>query len=440
MKLQILDIDQFVKRNKIKPVTSSNVYSGQKLDPNGLFSEEIFGRLGSKERRKQFGYIDLKRKFIHPEAYNILTSINTDLSKLINNKEEFVVHEGQLINTFNDEKATGGKTGILFFFSIIDDINWKKIETQKPEYLDFITKNKNKLFIDKWLVLPAGIRDIQTSTKNKKTMIQFSEIVEKYKTLIQQVNILPDEYTEDMEDLIAPMAQQVQRTLLDIDIWFKNRLKGKTGLIKGTIGKKTIDYSGRFVITTDNTLDFGKIGLPFIFVLKLFEPFAIHELMEKDKDTLLLIQNYLKSDVVPSTKDLQRFFTAITEDGALITDEQLKQSLFEIAKKITSDKIVLYKRDPVENRDSYIAAKIRVDYDGYVMKVNPLDLPRTGADHDGDTMAVIALFSEESIKEAKEKIYPVTSKSAWTSVKNYNNIQYSIELDAAAAIYSATKV
>ena len=73
------------------------------------------------------------------------------------------------------------------------------------------------------------------------------------------------------------------------------------------------------------------------------------------------------------------FFTKLTEDSLKI-DEQLKETLIEITKEVVKDKLVLYKRDPVENRDSYMAAKIRVDSDGYTLDINPLDLPRIGGD------------------------------------------------------------
>lgn len=59
--------------------------------------------------------------------------------------------------------------------------------------------------------------------------------------------------------------------------------------------------------------------------------------------------------------------------------------------------------------------------------------------HDGDAYAVIALFSKEATKEAKEKMHPVHSKSMWTSVTNITKNNYSIEMDAATAIYKATR-
>ncbi len=434
MKLKLLDINEYIEKNNLKEVTSTNIYaSGGKLDPKGLFSEEIFGRLGSKERRDTFGYIQLKHKFIHPECYTIITSLDTNLSALINDKRKYKINNGEIIE---DEK---GESGVAFFVSIFDKINWEKLDKKHPDHLKFVIDNKDKILIDKFLVLPAGIRDIQTSTKTGKTMIQYSEITDLYKTLIQQNNtLLIQPGSEIGTEIIGPMVQRIQRTLIEIDTWFKDRMKGKQGFIRKNLSKKVIDYSGRFVITTDNTLELGYVGLPFNYILKLYEPFALHYIFEKDKTCLGLIQNFLKSDLPPEISDLKRFFTKLTEDSTII-DEQLKQTLIEVAKEITKDKVVLYKRDPVENRDSYLAASVRVDSEGYTLAINPLDLPRVGGDHDGDAMAVIALFTDEAIKEAKEKMHPKYAKSMWVSVANITDCPYKIDLDAAAAIYSATR-
>ena len=436
MKLNLLDIENFIIRNKLKEVSSNSIYSANnKLEVAGLFSEEIFGRLGSNERRKKFGYIDLRYKFIHPECYKYLCSLDSKISKILNNKGSFVINEkGEILETDSEV----GKTGILFIINNAKDINWKLFKNKKPKILDFILKNFDNIFIDKYVVLPAGIRDIQISTTTQKTMIQFSEITELYQQLIQRIKTLPNSIDDLNEEIINPMVQQIQISLLSINTWFKNRLSGKEGIIRGTVGKKTVDYSGRFVVTTDNTLEMGFVGLPYYFIIKLFEPFILHYIIKKDQQCIGLIQNYLKSDNLPNNFELKRFFRKLTEDDMEI-DIQLRDSLIEIVKEVTKDKLVLYKRDPVENRDSYLSANLRVDKDGYALALNPLDLPRTGGDHDGDTYAVMALFSKQATKEAKEKMHPKYTNSMWTSVTSIDKNNYVIKMDAAVAIFNATR-
>ena len=63
-----------------------------------------------------------------------------------------------------------------------------------------------------------------------------------------------------------------------------------------------------------------------------------------------------------------------------------------------------------------------------------------GADFDGDTIAVFPLFTKKANEEAMERMNPRITKSMWVSPSNANNISYALKLDAAATIYTATKV
>src|SRR6056297_1107836 len=138
-----MDVERFVQRKKIQPITSSKYYEGSgrnSLNKKGLFSEEIFGRMGSRDRKKTYGYINLKLNFIHPEAYRVLTSINTDLTKLILGKEKYILNNNKLVI---DEEH--GSSGVFYFIQIIDNIDWDNIKTEKPKHVKFIKDNRDKI-------------------------------------------------------------------------------------------------------------------------------------------------------------------------------------------------------------------------------------------------------------------------------------------------------
>lgn len=374
MNLNVLDIEEFVTRNNVKQVTSFKLYKGSnKIDPEGLLSEDIFGRLGSKQRRTTFGYIDLKTKFIHPEVYPILSSLSSDLPKLLISKQNYSIKDGILVED-NDK----GDSGILFFIKNYKNIDLDKItKPEKQEELEFIKKNKDKIFIDKILVLPAGIRDAQFTSKSGKISIQISEITEIYAKLISQTNLVSANIIDETSG--AFIYQNVQRVLLDINEWIKNRMKGKQGLIRSGILKKVTDYSARLVITPDSTLPLGYVGMPWQIATKLFELFFINHVLKKDKTVLSLIQNYLKLDNTPDLLKLRRFIGQINSDVNSI-DSHLKEILKNTITEIVKDKVIVYKRDPVENRDSWICSKIRIDDTGYTLKINQFDCNRHGGD------------------------------------------------------------
>lgn len=432
MKLNLLDIDKYVQENDIKPVTSAKYQLAEKkIDTQGLFSEEIFGRIASKERKKQFGYIDLSCTIIHPEAWQLLCSIDTIISKILNNAETYTITEdGELM------QSDSGNSGVHFFISIIDKIDFSKFK--KQDNVKFLKKNKDKILITKLLVWPAGIRDIQVSKSTDFMKVEYSEINKLYIKLINQTKSLPNDTASLPEDFISMMVNNIQRTCHEIHSWIKSRMKGKHGLLRGGSLKKTTDYSARLVIIPDPKLDVGEVGLPWQVVLKLFEPFTIHYILNKNKALYEDIKEFLKSDIELDSSDLKRFIVNLNDNPDIATTD-MKEKLTEAAKEIVDGKIVTYKRDPVENRDSWIAGNVKVDPKGFVMKISPLDCVRNGADFDGDSMAVFALFSKEATEEAKKKMHPKYNKGNWITATNAKSVGYPIELDAAATIYMATK-
>ena len=431
MQLKLLNIDAFVQRNRLRPVTSGKYQVGsKKIDPEGLFSEEIFGRIATDERKKRFGYVNLKTNIIHPEAWSLVCGINTVISKLLNKKATYTITEnGDLI------QSDTGNNGVSYFISIFDQINFDKFKNKQK--VEFLKKHKNEIIINKLLILPAGIRDIQIGKGTDYIRMESSEINKLYTKLISQTHSIPDEMDAMPEELLNTMVQNIQRTCLDINQWIKDRMKGKRGVLRGGSLNKPTDYSCRMVIIPDPSLEIGDVGMPWQIALKLFEPFTIHYIIKKDEKLYDNIREFLKTDTGLDSDSIKRFLARINENTNIIPND-LKNQLIAAAETIVKDKVVTYKRDPVENRDSWVSAYIRIESEGYVLKINPVDCGRNGADFDGDTMAVFPVFSKEATQEAKEKMNPKHNKGNWITAMNADSFGYPIELDAAATIYMAT--
>lgn len=436
MKLELLDINNFIETNKLGQVSTVRLYEKlEKTDPTGLFSEHLFGRFGSSERRKRFAYINLKVTIIHPEAFSIISGLDATISKLLTDKSKYSLDKKSGILV---EDLENGSSGISFFVSIFDQLDLDKFKKNRPKNVKFIKDNKDKIFINKYLVLPAGVRDLSISKTSHQTMVNFSDLSELYTTLIRHTNALGTDLKLLPDEIKKPITDQIQKTVIEINNWIKNRLKGKSGLIRGGLMRKVIDYSGRLVITTDNELSLGTVGLPWPVVLKLYEPFALNMILKRDKNMLASIQYLLKSDTELDVSDLRGLFTTAINKPEIVPDDMVDYFVY-VAEQITKDKMILYKRDPVNNKDSWLAAHIKVKRSGMSLSLNPLDLQRLGGDHDGDALAVVALFTKEAQNEAKTKMNPKYSTSMWTAVKSANECPYSITLDALTAIYAATK-
>ena len=67
MQLKLANINAIVENDRLKQVKTTRMFA-RNIQVDGLFSEEIFGKFGSNERKKNFAYVSLRTKIIHPEA------------------------------------------------------------------------------------------------------------------------------------------------------------------------------------------------------------------------------------------------------------------------------------------------------------------------------------------------------------------------------------
>jgi DNA-directed RNA polymerase beta' subunit len=177
---------------------------------------------------------------------------------------------------------------------------------------------------------------------------------------------------ETSYELFGPIIEKAQRSITNISVWIKDRLKGKYGLIRGGMMKKVVDYSCRLIITGDPTVKFGYVGIAWHTILKLFEPFTLYLINKEFKHIQDLIKYEMKYDEIDNNL-IKKFLHNINLEPENIVGE-LKNELFKLAEAVIKNKVVCYKRDPTENRDTWISSYVRVDDTGFVLKLNSLDL------------------------------------------------------------------
>jgi len=427
MRLQLLDVDKFVQRNKLSEVTSTNIYSINKntFDPKGLWSEEIFGNVGSDTRKTKFAYIDLGCQIINPVLYDMVTGICTELRNILNENKHYEFKNGKFIET------EIGQTGLMYFISVFDDIKFEDLaKSNKQDIAKYLDKNKDQILISKQLILPAGVRDLSlTQTKGKQFSSEINELYEKMLLLVSQ-------RSSQSEGLAEMFTGYIQKTAIAIFKWVQSKVKGKQGLFQGTMLKKTIDFSARLVAISDPNIPLGTIGIPWHVVITLYQPFFIHNIFKNERAKELIAEfMHIDIDEINDHK-LQEFNQKINKYPEKISGE-LKDEILNIARIITKDKDILCKRDPVVSRNSYYSASIQVLPSGHGAVVNSLSVTPQGLDFDGDTIALFPVFTNEALKEAK-KMNPAKSKSSWKDPISSGH-HYPLTLDPISTIYAATK-
>ena len=81
LKVELLDIEKFIKVNNCKEVTDPVFFNGPTPTPQGLLSNEIFG-ITKAERSGIYAYIDLGGTFLHPLIYKALFQLNSEKENL----------------------------------------------------------------------------------------------------------------------------------------------------------------------------------------------------------------------------------------------------------------------------------------------------------------------------------------------------------------------
>ena len=235
-------------------VKSKDVYEQNStvFKKDGLFSTEIFGPVGSKERLKRFGYIDLGLEVFHPRIYKELSSLST-LYKGILEGTKYAKFDPKL-KDFVETDRLEGSTGYNLFFKYYDQIDFKTTDSvQRLFKILFIKKHKlQDVKISKYIVIPAGLRDYLVTESGKVLENEINNLYRKLLTVANTANQFKHE-TRDIE-LINQIRVRLQKVIISIYDYIENMLDGKSKFIQGKWTKRAIFYGTRNVITGTPTV------------------------------------------------------------------------------------------------------------------------------------------------------------------------------------------
>lgn len=311
MKIDMLDVDAFIKRNKCPEITNSVLFNfGNKPTENGLLSIELFGQMGSESRKTQFAYIDLHKKYLHPLTYKILISMNRKLAQCINGTKYFIINaKGEII-----EDSENGQTGLKFLYDNWESIKWKHSDSfTRNDKIDILTKkNKNELFIDKLLVIPPFIRDFRPTDNNDRVDVvdTINDFYSKIIRYCQSDNDFSFSFLSYTNDAL------VQDLIVQIYDYCTSQLAKKTGLIHRSLLGKSIDYATRSVISCpqvnsntwqDTQIRMGETGVPLSQVAAIFLPFFVYEIQSWLETRLDAIKDQAKGANIPVDHFMDNF-------------------------------------------------------------------------------------------------------------------------------------
>jgi DNA-directed RNA polymerase beta' subunit len=410
--ITLMNVDRIAAN--LKPVSTAEFTIGRTNDfhPDGLLSEVIFGAKDSSERRSTFSYIDLNCQVIHPALVKCIWRLNQNVLLAIRRQKTFSMNKDGTLK----EDPEGVINGITAVKKHFEEFFARKEETTIRRDMKnmILTYHKNKMvFIKKCLVIPAAYRD--ATVDEIRGGLRIPPMNEYYTKIIRQALQIESLSVESgaMYDILASKMQSLIDELYD---YFIHRVSKKEGLVRQSILGKRADFTGRAVITGGSSeIKVDEIGVPFRILVKLFEPFILHDIYyTKNIDAELfarLLKDYNGATYgIPSIRSL---LTSIQRGHDI--PKQLEDIIRASIIRVTQDKVVLAKRDPALHAESVQGFK-PVLVDGETIQLNPTKCSGFNADFDGDQMAIYVPVTKEAIQQAKEKMVSSESKDSISGV------------------------
>ena len=306
MKVDLFNIESFIKENKCPQVSNSVFFQFDKNPtPDGLFSYELFG-VTDAERRNIFGYADLHGYYIHPLIYSMMVGRMGSIRDILAGNKYAIILKNKI--QIVPEDYDGAETGLDFLYRHYDEINWiDEVEEAEIDSIDKKTRlnflkslKKDEFFITKWLIIPPFYRSEST-----EDMTMGDEINKAYKNLISRTNSMKSGF--GIKLFGDQTKLRIQNTLLEIFMLSTSPIKGKKSLLrKGLLGK-TIDYSASNVITApeiskanrpkDMPVNFGYSSFPLPTVISLFIPFYSAEITRFLSELLKFVELRYGNDI-----------------------------------------------------------------------------------------------------------------------------------------------
>lgn len=232
----------------LKPITSLDRFEGSgssNFHENGLFSTEIFGRVGDDARDTTFAYIPLKTTILHPIVYERLERIKRLYIGILSGKA-FAVWNPET-KDFDASNELEGNTGYQFFMEHWQELTLEEGDSEvRKMRVALINKFRDDAVLDNVLVMPAGLRDAEVDNLGRT---REDEINDHYRALIRISNTIAKSTKADSEVLDTPRFA-LQQALNNVYYTIENMLSGKKGFLQDKWGARRIFDGTRNVISS----------------------------------------------------------------------------------------------------------------------------------------------------------------------------------------------
>lgn len=313
--IEPLDVDKLVKVNALSQVTNPVFFNkfGQPT-PDGLLSNEIFG-ITKSDRSTIYAYVNLGGDFINPSFYKAWLRLDSKIKECVHESKKFKIgSEGKLEY---DEK---GGCGIKWLKANFSKFKFKENDAfAHNQDVQYLKKYSRFVFIDKYPIIPAYYRDVQTDGRH----VAIEGINKMYNQLIIAIRSLSESSDYGLS-LSGAIRGRIQECILEIYNWFgeEPQIGRKFGILRRANMAKTTDYSSRLVMTAPDlkvesidelTSDVDHCAIPLASLCVNFFPFVLFHLRRFFENEFAGRLNYFVEDLNKSF-ELENYQIAFSDD------------------------------------------------------------------------------------------------------------------------------
>ena len=261
----------------------------------GLFSTEIFGRVGDEKRNLLYGHINIKASVFHPLIYNSIVKLKRFYGDVIAGRK-FAIWDQAKKEFVPAKQVDGARTGFAFFLEHWSEIQYERTGSiQRDHMIKLIETFVSVALTNKIIVMPAGYRDMEIDENGRRSE---NEINDLYRRLIGLSNVIIESSLKTNPEVIDKLRYDMQRIFCEIYDMIEDMVKGKKKLFLGKFASRRIAHGTRNVITSMNTAvaDLDAPGNPNI------------------NSTIVGLYQYLQANLLISVYHVSEFLSAVFPD------------------------------------------------------------------------------------------------------------------------------
>jgi hypothetical protein len=234
----------------LKPTLTQDIFEGstQIPHPEGLFSTEIYGRVGDESRDTTFSYIPLGATILHPLVFRTLGRLKS-LYRDIMLGTKFATWDAEA-HDFVSSNPIDGRTGYAFFMEHYLELEFPQNRSETRQLrVQMLNKFRKEALTENVLVIPAGLRDIEV----RDGRVAQDEINDYYRTLLSISNVFKGLSGTKEDAIFDTSRKSAQIAFNSIYDYLENMISGKKGLIQAKWARRSVFNGTRNVLSAMDT-------------------------------------------------------------------------------------------------------------------------------------------------------------------------------------------